>query len=36
MFSMGQASFMAVGGYTTAMLSKYYDLPFYVTLPASF
>ncbi len=35
MFSMGQASFMAVGGYTTAMLTKYYDLPFYVTLPAS-
>lgn len=35
MFSMGQASFMAVGGYTTAMLTKYYDLPPYLTLPAS-
>ncbi|NLF26995.1 MAG: branched-chain amino acid ABC transporter permease [Clostridiales bacterium] len=35
MFSMGQAAFMAVGGYTTAMLSKYYGLPFYVTLPAA-
>ncbi|HIU34212.1 MAG TPA: branched-chain amino acid ABC transporter permease [Candidatus Pullichristensenella excrementigallinarum] len=35
MFSMGQAAFMAVGGYTTAMLSKYYNLPFYVTLPAA-
>lgn len=35
MFSMGQAAFMAVGGYTTAMLSKYYGLPFYATLPAA-
>ncbi|HSK68959.1 MAG TPA: branched-chain amino acid ABC transporter permease [Candidatus Limnocylindria bacterium] len=35
MFSMGQASFMAVGGYTTAILTKYYQLPFYVTLPAA-
>jgi len=35
MFSMGQAAFMAVGGYTSAMLSKYYNLPFYVTLPAA-
>ena len=35
MFSLGQASFMAVGGYTSAMLSKYYNLPFYITLPAA-
>lgn len=35
MFSMGQAAFMAVGGYTTAILSKYYHLPFYITLPAA-
>ncbi|MBQ6594350.1 MAG: branched-chain amino acid ABC transporter permease [Clostridia bacterium] len=35
MFSMGQAAFMAVGGYTSAMLSKYYGMPFYVTLPAA-
>ncbi len=35
MFSMGQAAFMAVGGYTTAILSKYYNLPFYLTLPAA-
>lgn len=35
MFSMGQAAFMAVGGYTTAILSKYYHLPFYITLPSA-
>ena len=33
MFSMGQAAFMAVGGYTSAMLSKYMGYPIYVTIP---
>ncbi len=35
MFSMGQAAFMAVGGYTSAMLAKYLHLPLVVTLPAA-
>lgn len=33
MFSMGQAAFMAVGGYTSAMLAKFLHLPLIVTLP---
>jgi len=35
MFSMGQAAFMAVGGYTAAMLSKYLNMPLLVTVPAA-
>ena len=35
MFSMGQAAFMAVGGYTAAMLAKYLGAPIFITLPAS-
>ena len=35
MFSMGQAAFMAVGGYTAAMLSKYLNMPLLVTMPAA-
>jgi len=35
MFSMGQAAFMAVGGYTAAMLSKYLNMPLVVTMPAA-
>lgn len=35
MFSMGQAAFMAVGGYVAAMLSKYFHMPLLVTLPAA-
>ncbi|MGE5613411.1 MAG: branched-chain amino acid ABC transporter permease [Bacillota bacterium] len=35
MFSMGQAAFMAVGGYTSAMLSKFMGLPLVITLPVS-
>lgn len=35
MFSMGQAAFMAVGGYTAAMLAKYLGAPIFLTLPAS-
>ncbi len=35
MFSMGQASFMAVGGYTSAILAKYMGLPLVITLPAA-
>lgn len=35
MFSMGQAAFMAVGGYTAAMLSKYFNMPLFVTMPAA-
>lgn len=33
MFSMGQAAFMAVGGYTSAILSKFLHLPLIITLP---
>ena len=35
MFSMGQAAFMAVGGYTAAMLAKFGGYPLIVTLPAA-
>ena len=35
MFSMGQAAFMAVGGYTAAMLARFAGLPLMVTLPAA-
>lgn len=35
MFSMGQAAFMAVGGYAAAMLSKYLHMPLLVTMPAA-
>ena len=35
MFSMGQAAFMAIGGYTSALLSKYLGLPLYLTLPCA-
>ncbi len=35
MFSMGQAAFMAVGGYTAAMLAKNLGLSIWLTLPAS-
>ena len=35
MFSMGQASFMAIGGYTAGMLSKFLGLPLFLTLPAA-
>jgi len=35
MFSMGQAAFMAVGGYTAAMLAKFLHWPLIATLPAS-
>lgn len=35
MFSLGQASFMAVGGYTAAILAKSWGMPLVVTLPAS-
>ncbi|MGC8787956.1 MAG: branched-chain amino acid ABC transporter permease [Anaerolineae bacterium] len=35
MFSMGQAAFMAIGGYTAAMLSKYLHMPLIVTMPAA-
>jgi branched-chain amino acid transport system permease protein len=35
MFSMGQAAFMAVGGYTAAMLSKFLGMPLFVTMPAA-
>jgi branched-chain amino acid transport system permease protein len=33
--SLGQASFMAIGAFTTAILSQRYGLPFLVTAPAS-
>jgi branched-chain amino acid transport system permease protein len=35
MFSMGQAAFMAVGGYTAAMLAKFLGLGLFITLPAA-
>ena len=35
MFSMGQAAFMAVGGYTAAMLAKFADQPLIVTVPVA-
>lgn len=35
MFSMGQAAFMAVGGYTAAMLAKFLHWPLVATIPAS-
>lgn len=35
MFSMGQAAFMAVGGYTAGMLAKFLGAPIFLTLPAS-
>lgn len=35
MFSMGQAAFMAVGGYTSAILAKNFGLPIYLTLPCA-
>ena len=35
MFSMGQAAFMAVGGYTAAMLAKFAGQPLIVTVPAA-
>jgi branched-chain amino acid transport system permease protein len=35
MFSLGQAAFMAIGGYTAAMLAKFAGWPFYLTLPAA-
>ena len=35
MFSLGQASFMAVGGYTAGMLSKFLGFPFYLTIISS-
>jgi branched-chain amino acid transport system permease protein len=35
MFSMGQAAFMAVGGYTAAMLAKFLGHGLLVTLPAA-
>lgn len=35
MFSMGQAAFMAVGGYAAAMLAKFLNMPVYVTIPAA-
>src|ERR1700691_4251689 len=33
--SLGQASFMAIGAFTTAILSQRYGLPFFVAIPAS-
>lgn len=35
MFSMGQAAFMAVGGYTAAMLAKFFGWPMALTLPVA-
>ena len=35
MFSMGQAAFMALGGYSAAMLSKFLNSPLWVTVPVS-
>lgn len=31
--SLGHAAFFAIGGYTTAMLNKFFQLPFLVTIP---
>ncbi len=33
--SLGQASFMAIGAFTTAILSQRYGMPFFVAIPAS-
>jgi branched-chain amino acid transport system permease protein len=33
--SLGQASFMAIGAFTTAILSQRYGMPFFVAVPAS-
>lgn len=35
MFSMGQAAFMALGGYTAAMLSKFFNASIFITAPAA-
>ena len=35
MFSLGQAAFMAVGGYTAGMLSKFLGWPIWATIPAA-
>ena len=35
MFSMGQAAFMALGGYTAAMLSRFFNAPIIITAPAA-
>ena len=32
---LGQASFMAIGAFTTAILSQRYGMPFFVAIPAS-
>lgn len=31
--SLGHAAFFAIGGYTTAMLNKFFGLPLYLTIP---
>jgi branched-chain amino acid transport system permease protein len=33
--SLGHAAFFAIGGYTTAMLNKYFHLPIYITIPVA-
>ncbi len=33
--SLGHAAFFAIGGYTTAMLNKYFSMPVYVTIPVA-
>ena len=33
--SLGHAAFFAIGGYTTAMLNKYFNLPVYITIPVA-
>jgi len=33
--SLGHAAFFAIGGYTTAMLNKYFNLPVYLTIPVA-
>lgn len=35
MLSLGQAAFMAVGGYTAAILAKNFAMPIWVTMPAA-
>jgi branched-chain amino acid transport system permease protein len=33
--SLGQASFLAIGAFTTAILSQRFGMPFFVAIPAS-